>query len=132
MNTLCRWILLGVLVSTAGCISRESGGLRQQLEGRSYKLTMGSAPDGAEPVEAITIYQSGWYLLGFIPFMPLSLEHCIDELIAEVHRVGADGVSDLRVDVRPAATFRFYVFPIPDWGASISISGMAYRLPDGR
>ena len=97
--------------------------------GRELVMTTDNPPADASPLTVVAVHQTGFYLLGFVPFAPVRLEDCVAELVDKAQSMGADGVANLKVDYMPAALFKFAAFPVPDWSAAISLSGMTYRMP---
>ena len=121
--------LLLPLLCTA-CFSMDTVDLDRQLRENEVYLTEDPAPDGAYPLTSIAVEQVGWYLLGMWGVSEISLEQCVQSLVDRARRMEADGVANIRVEYRPASFFRFSIFPIPDWSATITMTGMAFKMPD--
>ena len=120
--------ILSLLLGSA-CTSIDSVNLEEYLTGHELVMTTDNPPADASPLTVVAVHQTGFYLLGFVPFAPVRLEDCVAELVDKAQSMGADGVSNLKVDYMPAALFKFAAFPVPDWSAAISLSGMTYRMP---
>ena len=60
----------------------------------------------------------------------ISLEVCMQAMVKEALEMGAEGVAEIKVDYNPASTMRFSTFIIPDWSATINLTGMAFRMSD--
>ena len=67
-------------------------------------------------------------MLGLVPVTRVSLQKCLDHLVREAQKSDADGVANLNYHVEAAHVFKFSVFPIPDWSATIWMTGTAYKL----
>ena len=120
---------LALLSFACSCTAVEQVDLEEYLVDADLTLTANDAPPGASPLTVIAVHQSGFYLLGWIPFQPVRLDDCVAEVANRARQLGADGVSELRLEYTPASFMKFAAFPFPDWSATISLSGMAYRLP---
>ena len=120
--------ILSLLLGSA-CTSIDSVNLEEYLTGHELVMTTDNPPADASPLTVVAVHQTGFYLLGFVPFAPVRLEDCVAELVDKAQSMGADGVANLKVDYMPAALFKFAAFPVPDWSAAISLSGMTYRMP---
>lgn len=112
------------------CVSTDAVDLGRHLDDSELYLTEDPAPDGALPLSSIAIEQTGWYLLGLFAVEDISLDECVHILAKKALSMGADGVADIEVDFHPASFFRFSIFPIPDWSASITMTGMAFKMGD--
>ena len=122
---------LTLLVVATSCVTTDEANLVGHFKKRGLNVTADDAPEGAQPIKMISYYKSGFYLVGCIPVVPIYLEDAVDYMAERAHRLGADGVAHLSFEYDPAALFKFTVFPIPDWSASIHFQGMAYKLPEG-
>lgn len=109
------------------CYSTTQADLQQYFEGDELLLTEGKAPPGAEPIKIISIYKSGFYLFGAAPVVEVDLEESIKMLCDKAKKLGANGIAHISFDYNPASFFKFTLFPIPDWSASIHVQGMAWR-----
>jgi hypothetical protein len=113
------------------CYSTTQADLEKYFEGDALFLTEGKAPEGAEPIKILSVYKSGFYLLGVAPIVKVDLEESIKLLCDGAKKLGADGIAHISFDYRPASLFKFTLFPIPDWSASIHVQGMAWRRAEG-
>jgi hypothetical protein len=113
-----------------GCFSMDTVDLDRQLRENDMFMTEDPAPEGAYPLSTIAVEQVGWYLLGMWAISDISLEDCVQSLVDRAQSMEADGIANIRVDYGPASFFRFSIFPIPDWSATITMTGMAFRMPD--
>ena len=124
-------IILGALLALGcgACTSIEQVNLEEYLVDAGLTMTARDAPHGATPLTVVAVHQTGFYLFGALPIVSVTLEDCVKKLADRARGMGADGVANLQLDYRPASLFKFAALYIPDWSASISLSGMSYRLP---
>ncbi|MEM7203445.1 MAG: hypothetical protein AAF628_24490 [Planctomycetota bacterium] len=116
-------------LALASCTSFEEVDVENYLTGLTLEMSTAPAPPEAAPLNVVAIYKSGFYLLGYLPIVGVRLGDCMRRMAEHAKQLGADGIADLRVVYEPASLLKFAAFPIPDWSASISVTGMAYRLP---
>lgn len=114
----------------AGCQSISTADLQRCLSQHGIHVTAGDAPAAAEPIAAVAFQRNGFYIAGIIPVVRVELDDAVQSIASELHAAKADGISNLRYDYSPASLFKFLVFPVPDWSATLSVTGMAYRLPE--
>lgn len=125
-----RMILSATLALLAcGCTSIEVVNLEEYLTDQHLHLSAKDAPEGSSPLTVVAVHQTGFYLFGVLPIVSVTLEDCVARLTERARELGADGVANLTLDYRPASLFKFAALYIPDWSASISLSGMSYKLP---
>ncbi len=129
MKKLLHLAVLVPLFCTS-CFSIDTVDLDRQLRENDIYLTEDQAPDGAYPLSTIAIEQGGWYLLGLWGVTKVSLEDCMRAMVKRAKKMNADGVADIKIEYHPASFWRFSPFPLPDWSASITMTGMAFRMPD--
>ena len=120
---------LTLALLASACVTTNEADLHAYFRQRGLEVTQGQAPDGAEPLEVISYYKSGFYLFGSIPMVPVHLEGAVDWITARAAEMEADGIAHLDFQYDPASLFKFSIFPIPDWSSWIHVSGMAYQLP---
>jgi hypothetical protein len=97
---------------------------------QGFEVTADELPADCRPLAALAYEKLGFYVLGVAPIVPVDLERGVERLVREARALGADGLSHLRYEFHPASAFRFVVFPLPDWTASLAITGLAYvRTP---
>ncbi|MFQ5503679.1 MAG: hypothetical protein ACE5F1_02650 [Planctomycetota bacterium] len=119
--------ILSLLLPGSGCYTVENVGLAGYQAATGLEFSRAEAPEGAEPISFLSVYVSGFYLLGFIPVAPATLEGAMERLVAEASDLGADGVSNIHYELMPPSPIKFSTFPIPDWSATVWLAGMAYR-----
>jgi hypothetical protein len=125
-----RKLLLHLALSgCVACQSLSTADLARCLSEQGVALTAGDAPANAQPLRALAFQRNGFYLAGLLPVVGVDLEDAVRAVAQEARALDADGIAHLRFDYSPASFFKFLVFPIPDWSASLSITGIAYRLP---
>lgn len=127
---MARWHggILALLLGCSGCWSIDSADL--SAIGKEYGLALTESecdPNDVEPVASLQVAKGGFYLLGLIPVVKVSLGEAIEELAVQAKEAGADGVCDIRYSLSPANPLKFLVFPVPDWSAGVQVFGMAYR-----
>lgn len=127
---MIRTVALSLPLFCMSCVSMDAVDLGRHLEETELYLTENPAPEGALPISSIAIEQTGWYLLGLWAVEDISLDECVHMITERATAMGADGVADLTVDYHPPSFFRFSIFPIPDWSASITMTGMAFKMSD--
>ena len=120
-----------LLLLVPSCVTTNEADLHAYFARRGLEVTQGRAPEGAQPLEVISYYKSGFYLFGGLPVVEVKLEAAVDWITARAQEMEADGIAHLDFQYDPASLFKFSVFPIPDWSSWIHVSGMAYQLqPD--
>ena len=122
---------LTLLVVATSCVTTDEANLVEHFRKRGLNVTADEAPPGAQPIKMISYYKSGFYFFGAIPVVPIYLEDAVDYIAERADKLSADGVAHLRFEYSPASFFKFAIFPLPDWSASIHFQGMAYKLPEG-
>ena len=142
MKLTARFLTLALLLAATACTSWESADLtRYGRQGHTFPAAPGGAgtvtpsipvtieplPKGTTAIGLIAVQQDGFYILGMLPVVSVSLQECLDYLVKEALKVGADGIAKVTFDVQPADVLSFSVFPIPDWSATISVQGTAYK-----
>jgi len=142
MKLTARLLTFFLLLVATACTSWESADLtRYGREGHAFPAAPGGAakfapsipvtieplPEGTTPIGLVSVQQDGFYILGMLPVVSVSLQECLDYLVIEALKVGAEGVAEVKFDVQPADVLKFSVFPIPDWSATISVQGTAYK-----
>ena len=125
LPSLSRLLLASFLV-LASCSVIESVDLAKWQRDSGLELTQNDAPPDAEPLLLISAHRSGFYLLGLIPLVRASFEHCIVQMTRAAKEAGADGVANLRMAYRPPSFFSL-AEPVFPWMAKATITGMAYR-----
>lgn len=112
----------------AGCQTVSTADLAGEFAAHGMHVSQGDPPEGSRPLKAVAYYRNGFYIAGLIPVVGVALDDAVDEVTAQARSVNADGISNLSYEFIPASFFRFVVFPIPDWSATLRVSGMAYQL----
>ncbi len=130
-RAILRLLALAFLPLVASCYSTTHADLEQYFEGDALLLTEGNAPEGAEPIKILSVYKSGFYLFGAAPIVAVDLEETVRMICKQAKELGADGIAHISFDYQPASLFKFTLFPIPDWSASIHVQGMAWRRSEG-
>jgi hypothetical protein len=125
-----RSLALLVPLLFTSCFFVETVDLNQHLLNSELYLTEDPAPEGAMPLSSIAIKQAGWYFFGIWPVEEISLEVCMQAMVEKALEMGAEGVAEIKVEYNPASTMRFSTFIIPDWSATINLTGMAFRMSD--
>ncbi len=125
-----RSLALLVPLLFTSCFFVETVDLNQHLLDSELYLTEDPAPEGAMPLSSIAIKQAGWYFFGIWPVEEISLEVCMQAMVEKALEMGAEGVAEIKVEYNPASTMRFSTFIIPDWSATITLTGMAFRMSD--
>ena len=125
-----RHLAIAMLLLGASCTSFEHVDVENYIAESGLALSTEPPPRDASPLNVVAFHRMGFYLLGFIPIPGVRLEDCVEAIAGHAAELGADGVADLRIEYEPASLIKFAAFPIPDWTASIAITGLAYRLPD--
>ncbi|HHI80571.1 MAG TPA: hypothetical protein ENK02_11385 [Planctomycetes bacterium] len=87
----------------------------------------GEPPAKATTLGSISVTQNGFYLLGFIPMVPINLQESMEELARRAKEMGAQGIAKIWYRVDPPGVLKYVAFPIPDWSAGIQITGMAWK-----
>lgn len=128
MPMILRLLLLCSVLGS--CTIVEDIDLRSYMESSGLQFSKGDAPDDAQPIGLIAVEDNGWYLLGFIPIVAVDMETCADRFVARAKRMRADGISNITISYRPAHALRLLTIGIPEWSASIAMTGMAYQMPD--
>lgn len=118
------WAVAVLLVQ--GCVSMTHADVTAYAEPEGFTVTADALPPGARPISALAYEKLGFYVLGLVPIVPVDLHRGVARLVKEARELGADGLAHLRYEFRPASAFRFVVFPLPDWSASLSITAVAY------
>jgi hypothetical protein len=90
-------------------------------------VTQGAVPAGATTVGLVVVQDAGFYVFGFVPFVPIRLEACIDTLVREARKFGGDGVAEVQMIYEPASFLTLSALIIPDWFAHIRMTGSAWR-----
>ena len=121
-------VSLAALLAASGT-SIEQVDLESDLRDADFAMSAHDPPPDASPLSVVAVYQTGFYLFGVVPFCPVQLEDCVEQLAKRAKAMGADGVANMQLEYLPASFFKFVLFPIPDWSAAISLSGMSYKLP---
>lgn len=116
-----------LLISSTACHSVERISLDQLSTEHRMLLTRADPPTGSETLGFISIHTSGFYLLGFIPMAPATLKDAFSRLAREASDMSATGVSNVQYEIQPPSPFKFSTFPIPDWSASVWLTGQAYQ-----
>lgn len=123
--------LFALTCLAASCTTTHEVDLREYFQDRGLEVTQNEAPDGAQPLQLISFYKSGFYLFGVIPIASVKLDDAIDWVAWSAEQLGADGIANLSFQYSPASFWKFAIFPIPDWSSTLHVSGMAYTLPEG-
>lgn len=113
----------------ASCTSVEHVDLAPYLIDSEIQLSEGEPPPGAQPIGMIAVENTGWYLLGLLPIVSVRFETCIEEMLLKAKEYGAQGISNMRAAYTPPSFWRFAAIGLPDWSASVAVTGMAYQLP---
>lgn len=117
-------LLLALLASAPACTSYEAADLRPYLEKQEFPVTQGPAPADSESVAIMAVQDTGFYLLGVAPIVPVSLDACVRELVREAKKVGGEGVAEVEVSYTPAS---FTLILLTDWWATVKLTGHAWR-----
>lgn len=117
-------LLLGLLPA---CTSYEALDLRPYLEQQQFPVTQGPVPDGAETVGLCVVQDSGFYILGIVPIVPVSMDACVHALVREAKKVGADGVAEVQMEYRPPGFLILSATFLSDWCGALKMTGSAYR-----
>ncbi len=118
-----------LLASTlASCTTVIDADLRELLDQQQFPVTQDAAPDDTETVGMIATRDTGFYPLGFIPVVPMSMQACIEELVRQARRIGGDGVSRVTLQYeQPTSFLSFSVVFLPDWFGSVTVTGSVWR-----
>jgi hypothetical protein len=125
-----RWslpILFGALPVLGSCTSYEALDLRPYLEQQAFAVTQGPVPGDADTVGLTVVQDSGFYIFGVLPVVPVSLDACVRALVREAQKVGADGVAEVKLDYRPSGFLIFSATFMSDWTGAVKLSGCAWR-----
>jgi hypothetical protein len=126
------WVVLGLSAAVPACTSFEAVDLRPYLEKQDIPVTQGPAPADSESVGIMAVQDTGFYLLGVAPFVPVSLDACVRELVREAKRLGGEGIAEVEIVYAPASLLNFTVILLPDWFATVKLTGSAWRKRRGR
>jgi len=124
---MIRWLALLSCLSLLSCWSIDKADLAAMQDETGLLLSEGEPPREAIPIRSLAIGQDGFYLLGFIPIVPIDLDRTFRTLVKEAVTAGARGIAKIRYVVDGPSPTKFQAFPIPDWSASIRITGMAWK-----
>jgi len=119
-----------LLALCSACTSFEDIDLRPVLEKQHFPIVQGPVPQNGETVGLIAVENSGFYLFGLVALCAVSLEECVDKMIERAHRVGADGIAEVRMTYNPAS-FLHFSGVWPDWFAYVQLTGTMWRYPRG-
>ena len=114
----------------ASCSTWEQADYAVISRATGVALIKDGAPAGAEPLGMVFARETGFYLLGLVPFRSVSIDRALRGLAHEAREMGADGVADIDVEYRTPAFFQLGDNPFP-WTAAVQMTGEAYRIPDG-
>lgn len=121
-----------VLIASCACHSVERVSLATLSTEHKINLTRTDPPEGSKTLGFISVHTSGFYLLGLIPLVPATLGEAFSRLALEAKEMAASGVSNVQYEINPPSAFKFSTFPIPDWSASVWLTGQAYYLKPTR
>ena len=102
-----RLIPLLFLVLASGCQTYESADLTRYSVQHGFSVSTESLPPNAVPMGIVSMQEDGFYILGVLPIVTVSLQHCLDRVVAEAQKRGAHGIADVQYEVNPAYMFRF-------------------------
>lgn len=125
-----RWslsLLLAAVPVLGSCTSYEALDLRPYLDQQQFPVSQGPMPADAEAVGFTVVQDTGFYLLGIAPLVPVSLDDCVHALVREARKVGGDGVAEVTIQYSPASLLNFTVILLPDWFATVKLTGCAWR-----
>ena len=120
-------VTLFLLSLLASCTTVLETDLRPLLEQEQFPVTQGAAPEGTENIALICARDTGFYLFGFVPFLPMHLGDCVRALVEEAHKVGGEGIAEVRITYRPATILDVANGVFPGWFAHVELHGSAYR-----
>src|SRR5882672_8058682 len=80
------------------------------------EMTQGGPPEGSKPISTIYASRSGWYLFSLIPIVSAELPDAMKLFVEEAQRHGADGVSNIKVEIRLSSFFTA-------WSQSVALYG---------
>ena len=100
------------------------------LEQRLFPVTQDATPDGCETIGLIAARDTGFYPLGFIPVIPMSMQACIEALEQKARALGGDGIARVTLQYeQPTSFLSFSVIFLPDWFGSVTVTGSVWRRP---
>jgi len=127
-----RWITLVALLLASSCYTYNGADLLKYKQDDDLLISEGPAPEDTEPLQILSVYKSGFYILGLLPIVNINLDHTFQKMREQAHAIDADGISHVCFEHSPASPFKFTVFPLPDWSAWIHCQGMAWRWKPGK
>jgi hypothetical protein len=110
----------GLLALLASCTWTDSARFADFRTEGGLELTQGDAPEGARPISTIHASRSGWYLFSLIPIVPAELPDAMKLFVEEALRHGADGVANIKVEIRLSSFFTA-------WSQSVALTGECYK-----
>jgi hypothetical protein len=130
-RAVCRMLSAVALpvVLLAACMSSEFADLRPLLAAQAFPVTQDDPPAGSETLGLVAVEDSGFYLFGVVPIVPMQFGACVDEIVLKARLLGADGIAHVVVSYRPPAFLRVVGLMLPDWFGYIGLTGSAWRMP---
>ena len=126
--SLPRSLVLAVVAVFGACTTVIDSDLRPLLEQQQFPVTQDATPDGCDIVGLIAARDTGFYPLGFIPVVPMSMQACIDELVRLAKEKGGEGIARVSLQYeQPTSFLSFSVIFLPDWFGSVTVTGSVWR-----
>ena len=116
-----------LFAGSTGCFSYDQADLTRYAREQNFPVSPEPPPTGTTVIGIAHIEQDGFYILGSIPILSVSLQSCLDEMVKAAKKIGADGMADVCYRINSADVLKFSVFPLPDWSANIAVTGTAYK-----
>lgn len=125
---LLAFLALPALALTTGCTTVIEADLRGILAVQQFPVTQDATPDGSDVVGMVAARDTGFYPLGFIPVVPMSMQACIEELVRQAQILGGDGIARVTLQYeQPTSFLSFSVVFLPDWFGSVTVTGSVWR-----
>ena len=121
------WIAVPLLLLGA-CTFSDHNLFAQVQEQGKIELTQGAGPTEVEPLSTLYVSRSGVYLFSILPIVRADLETALLDLVEAARKLGADGVSHIKVNYQPAELFKLTLtdWPFP-WLQRIVLTGEAWK-----
>jgi hypothetical protein len=116
------------LLCLGACTYSDHNLFAQVQEQGKIELTQGAGPADVEPISTLYVSRSGVYLFAVVPIVRADLETALLDLVESARRLGADGVSHIKVNYQPAELFKLTLtdWPFP-WMQRINLTGEAWK-----
>ena len=124
---LRKFLALSLLLLLPSCWAVHKADYLALEKKTQLHFSEGEPPAKATTLGSISVTQNGFYLLGFIPVVPINLQESMEVLANRAKKMGASGLAKIWYKVDPPGVLKYVAFPIPDWSAGIQITGMAWK-----